>query len=92
MTQRNEGGVRVERVVRRQPSVLLYLTLLEDLCRKNNLPTPLGLVLADGVFDEFRKWAVHYLNAEHCMLESGNLVVWNGMELRRQHPIYPPKD
>ncbi len=74
------------------PKAFLYLTHLEAAADSCNLAKPVGVILADDDFDEFRKWAVHFLSMEKCMLESGNLVIWSGMELRRQHPLFPPED
>jgi hypothetical protein len=74
------------------PKAAMYLSNLESACLTNNLAKPVGVILADNEFDEFRKWAVQFLSPDKCMLESGNLVLWSGMELRRQHPLFPPDE
>ena len=74
------------------PKALLYLTHLEAAAASCNLTKPVGVILTDDDFDEFRKWAVQFLSVKDCMSESGNLVIWSGMELRRQHPLFPPED
>jgi hypothetical protein len=74
------------------PKAFLYLTHMEAACVECNLAKPVGVILADEDFDEFRKWAVRFISVEKCMLESGNLVLWSGMEVRRQHPLFPPDE
>ena len=74
------------------PKAFDYVIHLHDVCWSANLAMPVGLIIDNDDFDDFRAWAIPFIGPVGCMLKSGNLIIWDGMELHRQHPIYPPED
>ena len=74
------------------PKAFNYITHMRAVCGSANLTMPVGIIIDDDDFDDFKAWAIPFIGAVGCMLKSGNLVIWDGMELHRQHPIYPPED
>ena len=71
------------------PKAHNYLAHLDAALRSCNCPRPVGIVLSNEDYDEFYKWALQFCP---YVCDSGNTFSYDGLEIRRQLPAYPPSE